>query len=59
MNLRIGPWILVSLIGFVIYAAAGWFHGGGPRSIAFYAIAVALLGGALFGLARRAKPPLR
>jgi hypothetical protein len=59
MNLRLGPWIAVCLIGFVMYAAAGWFHGGGARSVAFYGVAIALLAGALFGIARRAKPPLR
>lgn len=57
-----GPWTIVCLIGFVMYAVVGFFHGGGgARSGAYYTIAGILLALAIAGFVRstrRAKPPL-
>jgi hypothetical protein len=60
--MHVGPWTIVCLIGFVLYAIVGWVHGGGgERSLVYDAVAVALLAAAAVQLfhPRRTKPPKR
>jgi hypothetical protein len=60
--MRVGPWTIVALIGFPLYAILGWFHGGGgTRSTVYYAVSAVLLACAVAGIARaqRSKPPQR
>ena len=60
--MRLGPWTIVALIGFPLYAMLGWLHGGGgTRSSVYFAIAGILLACAVAGLVRaqRSKPPQR
>lgn len=60
--MRVGPWTIVALIGFPLYAILGWLHGGGgTRSAVYFSLAGIFMACAVAGLVRaqRSKPPQR